>query len=387
LDYAGKAAAAFRDAIGRNGAAGSHVGPSGQPDDFLDLDPYRRRLAFDGDVLAHERALIRLRNDRLLAGLGPQPGEPGYDRGALADIAYAAFDLAREREALRSEAEVNGLLERNTTWSLDTVGDVYWGAPVAELGALLRREAGLNGTADLCERLAAHSYDVTRATAAVDYDALDVEAVLKACDDGSPRDQFHQARALAKANSGTTEEILRLLLPSVAEGLPVAYNNVSSLLSDAGGSAEDAQLLMTTFSQLSLIKAYPEIAVLLRDEMRSASRSETFEWLARKAADLGVPEAYVDIAGLTPDVLTQALNYTIARDLYREQGRGRGPQPGDAGSPRRCVHRPDRGSPVGCPGPGDAPLRRARGAAVQYSDRHRAKGKGRALPPGPGSLA
>ena len=78
---------------------------------------------------------------------------------------------------------------------------------------------------------------------------------------------------------------------------------------------------MTTFSELSLIRAYPEIAALLREQMKSAARSETFEWLARKAADLGVPEAYVDVAGLTPDVLTQALNYMIARDLFSAQGR------------------------------------------------------------------
>ena len=34
-----------------------------------------------------------------------------------------------------------------------------------------------------------------------------------------------------------------------------------------------------------------------------------------------MPEAYVDIADLTPDVLTRAFNYTVARNLFRDAGR------------------------------------------------------------------
>ncbi len=321
LDHVARAAAAFRNAIDRDGRQEGYVGADGEPDDFLALDQYRRRLTFDGYMLALERALIRLRDQPLLLGVGPQPGEPGYDRVALADVGYAALDVARHREALREEAEVTGLLERNSTWSLDTLGDFYWGTTVAELGALLRREAGLNGTPDLCERLAAHPYDVTRAAAAVDQDGLEVDAVLKACDSGTARSLFHQARALSKAGTAASDELFRMLLPAARDNLPVAYNNVSVLVSGAGGSIDDAQLLMTTFSQLSLIRAYPEIATLLREQKTSAARAETYEWLAHKAASLGVPEAYVDVAELTPDILTRALNYTIARDLYREQGR------------------------------------------------------------------
>ena len=265
--------------------------------------------------------MIRLRGDRFLSGVDAQPGDEGYDRALLADIGYAALDFARQREALRYEAEVNGLIEKNSTWSLDTLGDFYWGSAVAQMGALLRLEEGLNGTPDLCERLAAHPYDVTRSTAAVDYDALDVDAVMDACDDGSTRDLYSQARALSKAGSAAPDEILRLLLPAARENLPIAYNNISILVSDAGGTVDEVQGLVTTFSQLSLIKAYPQIAVLLREQQKSAARAETFEWLARKAATLGVPEAYIDIADLTPDVLTRALNYTIARDLFTEAGR------------------------------------------------------------------
>lgn len=321
LDYAKRAAAAFRDAIDRDGTKEGYVGPDGHPDDFLDLDQYRRRLAFDGYVLALERGMIRLRGDRFLSGVDAQPGDPGYDRARLADMGYAALDLARQREGLRGEAEVNGLIERNSTWSLDTLGDFYWGATVGQLGAMLRREAGLNGTADLCERLAAHPYDVMRAAAAVDFDALDVDAVLRACKESTPRSLFHQARALSKGGSAAPDEILRMLLPSAREGLPIAYNSISALISDASGPIDDSQLLMTTFSQLSLIESYPEIAALLREQKKSAARAETFEWLARKAADLGVPEAYIDVAELTPDILTQSLNFMIARDLFREAGR------------------------------------------------------------------
>ncbi len=162
---------------------------------------------------------------------------------------------------------------------------------------------------------------MTRPTAAVDYDALDVDAVLDACDDGAARSLYQQARALSKAGTAAPDEILKLLLPSAREQLPIAYNNISLLVSDAGGTPEEVQELVSTFSQLSLIKAYPQIAKLLREEEKSAERAETFEWLARKAAALGVPEAYLDIAELTPDVLTRALNYTIARDLYTEAGR------------------------------------------------------------------
>jgi len=186
---------------------------------------------------------------------------------------------------------------------------------------MLRREAGLNGTADLCERLAAHPYDVTRAAAAVDFDALDVDAVLRACKESTPRSLFHQARALSKGGSAAPDEILRMLLPSAREGLPIAYNSISALVSDASGPIDDSQLLMTTFSQLSLIESYPEIAALLRQFKKSAARAETFEWLARKAADLGVPEAYIDVAEFTPDILTQSLNFMIARDLFRAAGR------------------------------------------------------------------
>jgi hypothetical protein len=76
---------------------------------------------------------------------------------------------------------------------------------------------------------------------------------------------------------------------------------------------------MTTFSQLSLIESYPQIAALLRENKKSAARAETFEWLARKAADLGVPEAYVDIAELTPDVPGRST--TRRADLFSAAGR------------------------------------------------------------------
>ena len=320
LDYVDRAAAAFRNAIDRNGAAGM-PGPDGKPEDFLDLDQYRRRLAYDGYMLALERAMIRLRSDRFLSGIDAQPGSPGFDRAALADIGYAALDLARRREALRSEAEVNGLIERNSSWSLDTLGDLYWGATVAQLGGSLRIEAGLNGAPDLCERLAAHPYDITRSAAAVDYDSLDVDAVMNTCDDGTDRHRFHLARALSKAGTGSPDEILRYTLPAARANLPIAYNNISVLVGDAGGSGDEVQGLITTFAELSLIEAYPQVAALLRGEENSAVRAETFEWLARKAAALGVPEAYVDIAGLTPDVLTRALNYTLARNRFAAAGR------------------------------------------------------------------
>ena len=225
---------------------------------------------------------------------------------------------------------------------------------------------------------------MTRPTAAVDYDALDVDAVLDACDDGAARSLYHQARALSKAATASPDEILRLLLPSAREQLPIAYNNISILVSDAGGTPEEAQALVSTFSELSLITAYPQIAVLLREEQKSAERAETFEWLARKAAALGVPEAYLDIAELTPDVLTRALNYTIARDLYAEAGRtaeaeamqakldafnlsiderveprgaGGEPDKSDAAAPRRRADQADRGSPLGRAEPGEPPLR------------------------------
>ena len=97
------------------------IGGDGKPEDFLDLDQYRRRLAYDGYVLALERAIIWLRGDRFLSGVEAQPGDPDYDRGRLADIGYAALNYARQREALRAEAEVNGLIEKNSTWSLDTL--------------------------------------------------------------------------------------------------------------------------------------------------------------------------------------------------------------------------------------------------------------------------
>ena len=197
--YVEKAAAAFRNAIDRHGDPNGVIGRDGKPEDFLDLDQYRRRLAYDGYVLALERAIIWLRADRFLSGVEEQPGDPDYDRGRLADIGYAALNYARQREALRAEAEVNGLIEKNSTWSLDTFGDLYWGSTVAQMGALLRIEDGANGSPNLCDRLAAHPYDVTRPTAAVDYDTLDVDAVLKACDDGEPRSLYHQARALSKA--------------------------------------------------------------------------------------------------------------------------------------------------------------------------------------------
>ncbi len=98
--YLDKASAAFRNAIDRNGAEGGVLGADGKPEDFLDLDQYRRRLAYDGYVLALERAMIRLRGDRFLSGVDAQPGD-GLRPARLADIGYAALDFARQREALR----------------------------------------------------------------------------------------------------------------------------------------------------------------------------------------------------------------------------------------------------------------------------------------------
>ncbi len=306
-DYVEKSNAAYKNAMAR--------------DEFLDLDDYRRRLTYDGAMLSLERAMIRLRDDAFLSGIGAQPGEPGYDEKHLADLGYAALDLARRREALRDEAEVNGLVQTNTTWSLDTLGDFYWGATVAQLGGLLRLEDGANGKPTQCDVLGAHPFDVTRPAKAVDYDALDADRVLTACAGETPRDQYYQARAYAKSGGASNEEIMRLLLPSAKDGLPISYNNLSLMVSDAGGTTEDAQDLVSTFSFLSLIKAYPEIARLLKDNENTATRAETFEWLARKAAALDVPEAYLDIADLTPDILTKALQLTIGRNLFTSAGR------------------------------------------------------------------
>ena len=90
--YVEKASAAFRNAIDRHGDPNGVIGRDGKPEDFLDLDQYRRRLAYDGYVLALERAIIWLRADRFLSGVEAQPGDPDYDRGRLADIGYAALN-------------------------------------------------------------------------------------------------------------------------------------------------------------------------------------------------------------------------------------------------------------------------------------------------------
>jgi hypothetical protein len=302
-----KSAAAFDNVLAR--------------EEFLDLDSYRQRLIYDGYMLALERAMVRLRGDPFLGGFAAQPGEPAYDRRLLAELGFEALDLARRREALRIAAEFNGLLETNSSWSLDNVGDFYWGATVSQLGAMLRLESGANGAPTPCDTVASHPFDVTRRARSVGFDELDTGEVMAACAGSASRELIHRARALIKADMAPPDEIMRLLLPGARENLPIAYNILSILVNDAGGTTEETQDLMTTFSQLGLVLAYPEIAALLKAEQRRATDAETFEWLAAKAADLGVPEAFIDLAELTPDVLTGALNLTIARNLYAAQGR------------------------------------------------------------------
>ena len=350
--------------------------------------------------------MIRLRGDRFLSGVEAAARRCRTSTGRASPRSATPPSTSRagaRRSA--SEAEVNGLIETNSTWSLDTLGDFYWGSTVAQLGALLRLEDGLNGTPDLCDRLAAHPYDVTRPTAAVDYDALDVE-----CGHGRLRRRHRRGTSTPRRGRcrrpGRTapDEISGCSCPAARESLPIAYNNISILVSDAGGTVDEVQGLVTTFSQLSLIKAYPQIAALLREQQKSAARAETFEWLARKAATLGVPEAYIDIADLTPDVLTRALNYTIARDLFARPAAA--PRPTEMQAKldafnlsstnvssleaqaaarttvtpqpaRRRAGHPDRGPAVGRAEPGEPALRRAVRSASAV------KKKGRASPPGP----
>jgi hypothetical protein len=288
---------------------------------FATLVEYRRRLTFDGYVLVLERAMGRVRRDPFLAGSGPQPGEPGYDRDRLADLVFAAFSLASRREEVRKRAEGLGLVKDGTDWSLDTPGDYYWGFTAAQAGALLRIEDGANGTATECDRAAAHPQDVERSTRPVGYSAIDVDRVLAACQGDDPREMFNRARALAKRGDSDAE-IVNLLIPAAKAGLPIAYNNLAIMIGSLAPDFVTSAELLTTFSSLGLVKAYPELSELLRQRLTDGKRRETFKWLAAKAAALDVPEAHRDLAELSSDdPLVRGLHLAIAEELFNEAGR------------------------------------------------------------------
>ncbi len=289
---------------------------------FDDFGEYRRRLAFDGYVLALERSLLRIRRDPFLAGFGPQPGDPDYDRDRLANLAFDAFSLARRREEVRAEADSLGLLGKDSGWSLDTLGDYYWGFTAAQAGALLRIESGANGPPTECDRLAAHPHDVDRSTRPVDFSSVDVDQVLAACRGDTPRDMFNRARALSKMSDPDEPAILNLLIPAAKAGLPIAYNNLSIMIGSLNPDFVSPAELQTTFSSLSLVDAYPGLSDLLRPRTSDDERRNTFKWLASKAAALDVPEAHRDLAELaSDDPLTRGLHLVVAEKLFAEAGR------------------------------------------------------------------
>ena len=288
---------------------------------FPSLVEYRRRLAFDGYVLALERAMGRVRRDPLLAGSGPQPGEAGYDRNQLADLVFDAFSLASRREDVRRRAESLGLVRDGTDWSLDTLGDYYWGFTAAQAGGLLRIEDGANGPATDCDRAAAHPQDVERSARPVGYSAIDVDRVLAACQGDTPREMFNRARALAKRGDSEVA-IINLLIPAAKAGLPIAYNNLAIMIGSLAPDFVTAAELLTTFSSLSLEDAYPELSDLMRQHLTDDKRRETFKWLAGKAAALDVPEAHRDLAELaSDDPLVRGLHLAIAEQLFNDAGR------------------------------------------------------------------
>lgn len=290
-------------------------------EEFEGLPEYRRRLVYDGALLALERAMARVNRDPVLSGFGPQPGDPDYDRAAIADRVRQALSLAREREALRGEADGLGLVGEESEWSLDTRGDAFWGVTVAQAGALMGVESGANGQASECDLLTAHPHDVERPAPPVWFADIDVDRVLKACVGNSPRDLFARARALSK-DGGSELPILQLLLSAADAGMPIAYNNLSVPIRAMDPDFVSATDFLTTFSGLSLIEAYPAIAeLLLPTPSDDDEQTATFAWLATKAAALDVPEAHRDLADLAgDDLVTRAVHLSLAAQLFEAAG-------------------------------------------------------------------
>lgn len=289
--------------------------------EFAGLTDYRRRLAFDGYVVALERALLRLRRDPTLSGFGSQPGDAGYDRDVLAGLAFDAFSLARQREAVRSRADRLGLLRDGSGWSLDTPGDYYWGFTAAQAGAQLRIESGANGPATECDRLAVHPYDVGRSTAPVSYGNIDVDAALEACAGDAPRTAYNRARALSKRGDADAE-VMASMVTAAQAGVPIAYNNLAIILGPRDPDFIASTDLLTTFSSLSLVEAYAALANLFRTRLSDDERRDTFWWLASKVADLDVPEAHRDLADLaSDDFLTRGFHLAVAVELFADAGR------------------------------------------------------------------
>jgi hypothetical protein len=288
---------------------------------FGDLTDYRQRLGFDGYVVAFERALLRIRRDPSLTGFGPRPGDVGYDRQSLADLALDGFSLARQREAVRERADRLGLLRDGSDWSLDTRGDYYWGFTAAQAGAQLRIESGANGPATECDRLAVHPYDVERSTAPVSFGNIDVDAALEACVGEAPRAVYNRARALSKRGD-TEADVMASLVTTAQDGVPIAYNNLAIILGPRDLDFIASSDLLTTFSSLSLVKAYAAFSDLLRTRLTDDERRETFKWLASKAADLDMPEAHRDLAELAAgDSLTRGFHLAVAEELFADAGR------------------------------------------------------------------
>ncbi|MCP4381088.1 MAG: hypothetical protein GY798_06670 [Hyphomicrobiales bacterium] len=289
---------------------------------FESLPEYRRRLVFDGAMLALDREMTRISRDPLLSGRVSQPGEAGSGPTRLAELIRQGLSLAVRRETLQMQADDLGLVGGESGWSLDTSGDAYWGVIVAQAGALLAIESAANGQASECNRLTAHPYDVGRSGPAVRLADVDTDAALRACAGNSPRELFGRARALSKDGGSNELAVLGLLLLAAEAGLPVAYNNLSVPIREMDPDFVSPADLLRTFSALSLIQAYPAIADLLRPPTSDDEHAETFAWLATKAAGYDVPEAHMDLADLAgEDSVARAYHLSMAGRLFEDAGR------------------------------------------------------------------
>jgi hypothetical protein len=293
--------------------------------DFPKLSFYRQRLAFDGLVLTFRDAADRLRDVVPLSGNGPLPGEPGFDRAKLIDLAYRSLRYAESAEAARDKAVALGLVgDLPATWTLGRLDDFAWGRTIALLGAEARIENSANGPATPCDTLAAHPVDIERSTRAVGFDQLAVDRILADCPETTPRSDYYRARAISK-QAGDTRDEFRLLFAAARAGLSIAYHNIGASLTDAAADSDVndrfrlADTIWSTYSALALIKGYRDIVPLLRTS--PAGQADTLKWLAEKAAGFGIPEAERDLAEMSSSTHERGLRLRLAADLFGRAGR------------------------------------------------------------------
>ncbi len=284
---------------------------------------WKDRSAFDPDLRGKVGAgygfalanLAQTIREYQLADLNDGRGAEDHAGWVLEVLALAA-----EKDVVNAD-----LIEAGATADAGFVAGWYrmssYGWPIGFLSGLVNLERGVSSVTR-CDLLAADPYDPLRRGPGLTLDKVDAAAAETECraehekQPGDSRTTYQLARAIS-ADTSREAEYMPIAREAAGQGASPAFALIAYALSQKDDARAGDAYVAT--AQHTLIDSFPALYPFLAARATTAEEKGGLEWLARKAAALGVPEAHLALADLAEDPVEALFHAKLAAHLFGQK--------------------------------------------------------------------